>query len=226
MNVSYQIRIYLKMTGVLIGISGCAGMTQQRVFLDSSNHNDSPPSWVQSNKISWEDGDKHKFKIEQTVRGNERVNGCYDLARLNGHEAVLTEMAIDIRGKIDNANTSISEDAEIMLDKIRQGQFEGRVTGLKFREQYFERTKVAESERVSCYLLGEMSHSDYLKLQRSIVDKVAAIDPEIRKAIRSSQLDFIRTGANIKVEKITSVEPSKPTTVPVLTKENVAEEKE
>ncbi len=198
MNVNCKKSFYIILVGWLMSLSSCASFTHSRVFLDSSTHTDSPPDWVKSNKISWEKDGVHKFKIEQAVRGNERVNGCYDLARLNGHEVVISEMAVEIRGKIDNANTSISEDAEIMLDKIRQSQFQGRVVGLKFREQYYERTKVTDTERVNCYLLGEMSDSDYIKLQRRVVDKVAEIDPSIRKAIRKSQLDFIAKGSGEK----------------------------
>ena len=77
------------------------------------------PQWVKSTKVIWNENDKIQLRTEHQVRGDERVNGCFDLARLDASENVLTEIADDVKGTIDNSQTSVSENAEVVLGKAR-----------------------------------------------------------------------------------------------------------
>ena len=170
---------------------GCAGTHPRgRQFIDSSLHEDSPPDWVRSLRQTWEKDGKVLVKTTHTVKGDERVNGCFDLAKLDAKENLLSEIANDVKGSIDNAQQSISENAEVVLGKVRSGEFEGKVTGLRFSEQYYERYSIGETERIDCHTLGELSKTDYDQIKRAVINKVVAVDPRLKEAITKKQIDF------------------------------------
>ena len=172
-------------------LSHCAsGPATRRVWLDSSTHKDSPPSWVEENRLTWEKGDKVFFRSVHTVRGDERVNGCYDLAKLDARETLLTEMATDIRGSLDNAQQSLNENAEIVLGKVRSGEFKGRISGMKHTEQYFERYRIGTDERVDCHVLSEITQKDYDDLKKRVVSNIQQADPRLKEAITQKQIEF------------------------------------
>lgn len=163
---------------------------QQRVWLDSSTHKDNAPSWAKDLKMIWEDGGKVYIRSSQTVRGDERVNGCYDLAKLDAKETILTELASEVRGSLDNAQQSINENAEVVLGKVRTGEFQGRVTGLRHDQQYFERYRMGDVERVDCHVLSQMAREDYDRVKRSVLDQMQKVDARLREAITQKQIGF------------------------------------
>ena len=181
-----------------LALTGCSTTpTQQgRIFLDSSSHKDNPPDWVTATKNIWEKGGKVYVKATHSVMGTDRVNGCYDLARLDGTEAVVTEIKNDIRGSIDNAQQSISEQAEEVLGKVRSSEFSGSVSGMRFSESYFERYRINDTERIDCHTLAEISQSDYNKLKQQVLNKVQAVDPKLRAVITKKQIDFFSEKKN------------------------------
>lgn len=172
----------------------CSNLTPRRIFLDSSLHKDAAPSWTTRLDTSWKNGNNLVFKTTYAVRGDERVNGCYDMAKLDLSEKVLTEIVQDVRGSIDNAFQSISEEAEIILGKVRTGEFEGRITGLKVRELYFERYLTDMVERIDCHVLAEISVTDYHKTKQNVLYKVIQVDPKLREAITAKQVQFFKKG--------------------------------
>lgn len=175
----------------LLILAGCTSVPHRgRLFLDSTTHHDDPPAWVSSTRVTWEKEKKYFIRSSHTVRGDERVNGCYDLARLDTKELLLSELANDVRGQIDNAQQSISENAEAILGKVRSGEFEGRITGLRFSEQYFERYFVGDMERIDCHVLSEINEKDYNEIKRNVVHKIANVDPRLKEAITKGQIDF------------------------------------
>lgn len=175
-------------------------MKSGRTFVDSTTHSDDPPKWARSLKKTWEDDGKVMIRATHTIRGDERVNGCYDLAKLDGKEAILSEIATDIRGSLDNAQTSLSENAETVLGKVRTGEYAGRLVGLRFTEEYFERYRIVETERIDCHVLGEMKLSDYNMVKKAVVDRVAAVDARVKEAITTKQVDFFRKPASNESE--------------------------
>ncbi len=174
------------LSGILALFVACAS-TPKKVVIDSSPVR---PTWMDTNKIAWDDGARVFLKSNHTVKGNERLNGCYDLARLDAKENLLSEIANDVRGRIDNAQQSISENAEVILGKVRSGQFEGQISGLRFSEQYFERYRIQDTERIDCYLLAEITLSDFNRTKQAVVNKVAEADPRLKEAIARQQIDF------------------------------------
>lgn len=171
-------------------LAGCASTGVKRVFIDSTTHSNDLPDWAKSTKTSWDKENKIYLKATHQVRGNERVSGCYDLARLDAKEAILSAIANDIRGRMDNAQQSISENAEVVLSKVRTGEFDGRLTGFRISEEYYERNKIDEIEKIDCYVLGEIKQADYDQVKRAVIDKVVAVDPKIKEAIQQKQVDF------------------------------------
>ena len=185
-------------------LSACASQQamESRRFLDSTTHQDHAPEWVLSTQATWEKGGKVFFKTSYTIRGDERLNGCYDLARLDSKEALLSEIANDVKGSIDNAQQSLSENAETVLGKVRSGEFEGRITGLRFSKQYFERYTIGDTERIDCHVLGEITEADYNRIKRAVVQRVAEVDPRLKEAIAKKQIQFFngKAATSQKVE--------------------------
>ncbi len=179
--------------GLCVFVARCSSTTKHeagRVFVDSSTHEDRPPQFVSSTKTTWEENGKVFFKSLHVVSGNERVNGCFDLAKLDSSETLLTEIANDVRGSIENAQQSISEQAEAVLGKVRSSEWSGRLTGLRHTENYFERYRIGDQERINCYVLSEMKLDDYAATKRRVVEKIAAVDPRLKEAINKKQIDF------------------------------------
>jgi hypothetical protein len=177
---------------LVMGIAGCSSMVtnERRQFVDSTTHSDAAPDWVKTTKVAWEQNGKMLLRSSYTVNGTDRLNGCFDLARMDSKEALLSEIANDVKGSLDNAQQSISENAELVLGKVRSGEFSGRITGLRFTEQYFERYRIGEVERVDCHVLGEIKDSDYNQIKRSVVQGIAAVDPRLKEAISRKQIEF------------------------------------
>lgn len=172
-------------------INACASLSHpQRVFVDSSSHRDSPPEWVQSSRMNWERDGKLFFKNQHSVRGDERINGCFDLAMLDSKEALLSTMSDEIRGSLDDAQQSISENAERVLGKTRSSEFKGKLSGLRFVEQYFERYRIADTERVDCHVLAEIEKGDYQRAKASVISGVVEADPRLKDAVARKQIKF------------------------------------
>lgn len=181
---------------LLVFIFGCASSERsRRQWIDSSTHHDNPPEWVDEVRLSWNKGDKIFFRSVHTVRGDERVNGCFDLARLDVKETLLTEMATDIRGSLDNAQQSLNENAETVLGKVRSGEYRGRIMGLKHVEQYYERYRIGKDERIDCHVLSEITQSDYDELKKSVVNRIQEADPRLKEAITQKQIEFFQNRA-------------------------------
>ena len=148
------------------------------------------PAWVADPKVTWTEGDQVFFKTQYSVRGDERLNGCYQLAKLESKETLLREIAEEIRGRIDNAQQSISENAEILLNQSRTSEFQGRVTGVRNLEQYNERTLLNGEERIDCFLLSAIRNSDYESVRRAVVTRVVGADPKLKETLNQRQVDF------------------------------------
>ena len=129
------------------------------------------------------------------VRGDERVNGCYDLVKLDVKEAMLSEIANNVKGSIDNAQQSISENAEVILGKVRSGEFDGQISGLRFTDEYYERYAIGGVERIDCHIIAEMKQADYERVKRSVIDKVVAVDPRLKEAVTKKQINFFKPEA-------------------------------
>jgi hypothetical protein len=176
-----------------VTLSACSSTGVKRVVVDSSPDK---RDWVGMSRLSFEKDDRIYFRSKQTVLGNQRVNGCYTLAGHDSREAMLRSIVDDMKGATDEAQTDLSESAELILGKVRSGKWEGRIYGFKDDEQYFERYQIRDAstgektERIDCYTLSYVSKADYNRTKQEIVNKVVAVDPRIREAITRKQVNF------------------------------------
>lgn len=183
---------------------GCSS-SPKKVVLDSSSND--KPSWTDSNKLIWEESGHLYLKATHTVKGNERPNGCIDLAKLDAKENLISEIKNDVKGSIDNAQQSISEDAEVILGKVRSSEFEGSISGLRFDESYWEKYQIGELEqKVQCHVLGKMKKDDYLATKRAVISKVQAVDPRLKEAITKKQIDFFANQKPVEVRAPSTTE--------------------
>jgi len=183
----------MKLTNVLLllattSLAACAAKEKKAVIEAAPGK----PEWVSSTKITWNENDQVFFRTQYTIRGDERVNGCFQLAKLDTKETLLREISEEIRGQIDSAQQSISESAEVVLNQSRASEFGGKVTGLRYLEQYHERYKVDGSERVDCFILGSIKKSDYESIRRAVVLKLAEVDPGLKQAMNKRQIEFFK----------------------------------
>ena len=184
----------LKSALVLFALSACSSVpSTQRERLDWSSYPKDAPTWTQDLRESWESADQVELHSRHQARGDERTTACVDLARMNAHELLVTQISQDIRGRIDDAQSGLSESAENVFGKTRTAEFQGRVQGLKIRETFFERYRVDGVERLECHALAEINQSDYRKLKRAIVDRVVEADPRLKEAVLKNQIDFFNS---------------------------------
>ncbi len=169
-----------------LALAGCTGPSK-KVVADSSG---SRPNWADTTRITWSEGDQIFFKQEYSVRGDERLNGCYQLAKLEAKESLVREIAEELKGQIDNAQQSLSESAELILSQVRSSEYGGKVTGMRFLEQYHERGTVSGTERLDCFVLAAVKKSDYEQIKRQILFKVSEADPDVKRAIKERSVKF------------------------------------
>ena len=74
----------------LISVFGCASNTiieSNKKIVDVSYK--VRPEWILNSENSWKQDDKVLFKLDYTINGNQRINACYELARLGLFEQIL-----------------------------------------------------------------------------------------------------------------------------------------
>lgn len=180
-------------TILLIGlmITACSSTGPRKIILDQSSNN--KPAWTNSNKLAWQEEDHIYLRAIHTIKNNERINGCMDLAKLDAKENLISEIKNDIKGSIDNAQQSINVDAEVVLGKVRSSEFQGSISGLRFVEFYWEKYQMGNDEQVTtCHVLSQIKEKDYVKTKKAVLNNVIAIEPRIKEAISRKQIDFFR----------------------------------
>ena len=171
-------------------LASCSTIPRKsKVILDSSSS--IKPKWTNSSKTGWEEKGRVYLKATHTVQGNERANGCIDLAKLDAKEDLISEIQNEIRGSLDNAQESISEDAEVILGKARSAEFSGKISGLRFVESYWEKYQIGRrDQKLTCHVLAQIKMRDYMQTKRAVVNKVMKADPKLREAVTKKQINF------------------------------------
>ncbi|NDG85001.1 MAG: hypothetical protein EBX52_08200 [Proteobacteria bacterium] len=174
----------------LCTLAACSSSPEiKKIVIDQGG---SEPSWVKETKTAWEEDGKIHFRGTQQIRGNERLSGCYDLARLNAKSQIVGEIQERLRGLLTTNESTLNENVEILLTKSRSVEFDGDVKGVRFTEEYFTRYRIGDDERVDCQVLSEISKEDYSRLKRAILNKVEEADPKLKEQIRQKHLDFFK----------------------------------
>ncbi len=163
-----------------------------RVLLDNSMKGKEMPDWTQTTKVSWQDGDAYIFKGVYTVRGDQRVNGCYDLSTMEIQQRILSDIENSLRIEMNLANEGISENTDAMITKSIQSNMAGKIRGLRITDHAFERYRVLNNERVDCFVLGQMKSTDYQTLRSSVLSQMTSASPEVAAIVRKRQADFFK----------------------------------
>jgi hypothetical protein len=164
-----------------------------RKVIDSSARGEEAPKWVNTSKLSWEEGNAFYFKGFTSFRGNERVSSCFEVSKLEAKKNLLSEIKESIKSILDISTQSASEDQEQLYSQAVSSTLEGEIRGLRFMEQYFERYLIEDRERVDCFVMGAIEGKDYQDLKRRVLHKLEAADPRIKEALMKKQTDFFST---------------------------------
>ena len=165
-------------------------MNSKKVIIDNSFEGKNQPEWVASGKLSWEKDGITFFKSQFTIRGDQRLNACYDLAKSDLKASVLSEISSEIQGQINSATTGLAESNQIQFNKSFTEQFSGQLRGLKISEQHFERYIILDRESINCFVLAEIKNSDFSVLRQRIVDSLIQENSEVVEALKTKQLHF------------------------------------
>ena len=182
---------------VIIGIgflvlNGCANMVptaMTKVIIDKS-YSSGRPDWMENQKDSWEEKESVYFKTTYTIRGDQRVNACYDLARLSVHESVLAEVKSDIRAENNLASEGLSENEDQMITKSLTESLKGTISGLNVQSKVFERYVINHTERIDCSVLTSMKKTDYEKAKRNSAQAVLSVHAKVAEVVREKQQRF------------------------------------
>ena len=182
---------------LLIGtfvIASCS-TTKTKTLIDSFGDK---PSWAKSSNARWEENNEVFIRATSTVKGNEKVDDCYELAKLNVKEVLISELQNSIKGTINDTFQSMSASTEIILGESKTSEFAGQIKGLKFTEKYFEKSLMDGAERIECQILSEITQKDYDKMKHLIVNKVQEVDPTIKEAVKQKNIDFFAEPSAMK----------------------------
>lgn len=192
----------MKILIYILVLSLCACASQQkteikpgRLVIDNSKHGSELPAWVYDTAISEEEGDKILFKSQFTIMGSERVNSCYDLAKLEMNEKVLSEIDNEFRGEVLMASQGIT-DGGPLLTKSLISKLSGNIRGLRYKDQAYERYVTSGIERIDCFVRAQMSKRDYIALKTSVLDQLVASNNEVAIAMRKRQALFLNPTVN------------------------------
>jgi hypothetical protein len=188
MKIPFQILSLGALATLGAACSSSVKLVDKQILHESSAR----PAWVEQSRSNWDEGGKVRIKAMQEVRGTERLSGCFDLARLNAKSLVVGEIQTLIKGVLDTHEATISEQAEIVLSKSRSEEFGGKLTGVRYVEDYSVRYRLGDEERIDCYVLSEISREDYNKMKRSILTKVEEADPKLKEQILNRHIDFFK----------------------------------
>ncbi len=187
--VKNEIRLIISTLTLLMALTSCSSGPRGKIVLDTSSSD--KPDWVDSDKLSWKEEKHIFFKGTYAVRGDERANGCTDLAKLNVKEAVITEIQEELKGALDSAQDSIRADAEIILTNSRSARYQGAISGLRFTSAYWEKyALINRDQRISCFVLGRISEEEFVRTKKNVLGKITRANPKLKEAIAKKQINF------------------------------------
>lgn len=181
-------------------VAGCATNSEKvadaknyrKVVIDSSVNPESKPEWVGKSQMSWEQNGKIMMKGIFTIAGHQRVNGCYDLAKVEAKKSLLTSLQEEIKGYLDSGSSGLSESEEIIFKESVSASYKGKIQGMRYSENYFERYVIDQTERIDCFVMMELDKNDYFKLKRSVLNEASKLHPELEQALVQKQINFFK----------------------------------
>ena len=170
-------------------------MAASKVIVDKSSET---PEWTLSSQIVEEKDDFVFIVGKETIMGNQRLSGCYEIASFDVRNRLIREMSESIKGEISQYMPDINENSESVFTKVATSKWNGKISGLQNESEYFERYRIKEAnsknaiERINCFVRSKISKGDYNKLKMSYLNELKEADPKIKEAIANKQLNFFK----------------------------------
>lgn len=183
---------YFTLSILLLNFYSCASAPegQKLVVLERSTKGNDLPTWTSNSEMSWNNNDEIQLKGQYTLKGNQRVNACYDLAKGDARENLVSEMSVNFQSEINSYTQGISADENIELNKMFISQAKNKITGLRVSESAFERVLVNSEERINCFVLFSISKKSYQENMANAKSEVSKVNSEIIEKMKSRGLDF------------------------------------
>lgn len=163
----------------------------KKTIIESSIQGEKP-EWALKSVMSWKEEMNHFYKSQYTIQENQRVNACYDLAKMELRENIMTELSSEIKGEIVLALKGSKINYNELMTKTMIQSFEGRLQGLKIQEQFHERYLIREREQVDCFVKASIDKESYRKLKNELLNQMAEESGELKKAIENRQVGIIK----------------------------------
>ncbi len=172
----------------------------RKLVIENSQAGDTLPDWVHSAKVSWDDQDTYYLKSMHSIRGDQRVNGCFDLAKLGAKENLSNEILSTVKGEVVTATTGLSEEENEALTRSVITNYSNNIRGLRVNEQAYERYLINDTERIDCYILFSVKKTDFKRMKNAIYEQAKTATEEI---LKNRQKSFLTTEAdkNIQTEE-------------------------
>jgi len=165
-----------------------------KVVIDKSP---SMPEWVKETNVNQLDGDQIYLVGRESIKGDQRLSGCFEMASFELKNKIIREVGEEIRGTIDQAIPDISENSEAVLSRVSTGKWTGKLVGLSTDSEYFERYRLFDfnqadsyKERIDCFVRMKIAKSDINRMKRDIIEELKKVDPKIKEAILNKQVNF------------------------------------
>lgn len=186
--------MYLQLIILSLAFYGCSTSSKvqdHKIVLERSSGKNEMPEWTTAAKQSWKKKDLLYIKGQYTVRGNQRVSACYDLAKSEAKENLITEMTSNFRNEINGYTQGLNEEENQELNKMFISEVNGKVVGLRLGETAYERSLINNVERINCYVLFEISESSYNETLRNSKKGISAVNKEIIEKLKDRGVDFM-----------------------------------
>ena len=191
LNVCGWIAVSLTFAGCVSRGTKMMPNDQEKKVIETSYRRDQEPAWMRDARMSWDDADQHMIRATYTISARQRISGCIDLAKAEVKEALISEIANEIKGEIVRASQGLDEAEDEGLSKTMIEKFQGDTRGLRFVETAFERSIVNDTEHVECFVLGRIKNSDYAQIKNRILANTVRTEPRIRKILEDRQVRML-----------------------------------
>jgi hypothetical protein len=189
---------YLILSLSLLNLMACASTPEASnlVILERSTRSNDLPTWTSNSETSWMKNEDIQFKGQFTIKGQQRTNACYDLAKGDARENIVSEMSVNFQSEINSYTQGISADENIELNKMFISAAKGKISGLRVSETVFERVLVNSEERINCFVVLSMSKKNYQENLMNAKSTVSQVNSDIIEKMKSRGLNFFSEESN------------------------------
>lgn len=179
---------------VLLLLTGCAvsGVNEQhRIVLEKSSRESAMPGWISDSQVTWLKADKVFYKSQYSVRGDQRVNACFDLVKAEAKEKLVDEIRSNFKSETNGYTQGAGEIDNQELNKMFVSSVNSIISGFRLSESAYERYSINNNERIDCFVLYEMSLKDLTDLKLRMQSNKSNVNKEIQQAIIDRGVSFL-----------------------------------